>query len=241
MPTSMRHELSGLGRYKPIIYAVIVHLLVILILIVSFRWQSKIESNAGKVIKAVMVDTIPKTKPTAKPVKPPQSKKPLPKQDKQLEKKKKAALAKRQATEKKRKQKEKRRLEALAEAKRQKQQQQALTEMLRDEEQQRQQTALAARAASLAGQYKELIRQKVSRNWIKPPGVTTGLQCVVRVRLVLSGEVIQATVVQSSGNTVFDRSVENAVYKSAPLPIPKEQDLFEFFREIEFKFIPDGS
>jgi colicin import membrane protein len=62
----------------------------------------------------------------------------------------------------------------------------------------------------------------------------------VRVRLVAGGEVLQATVVQSSGNAAFDRSVENAVYKASPLPIPDDKALFDYFRELEFKFRPEG-
>ncbi|MFQ5761274.1 MAG: cell envelope integrity protein TolA, partial [Acidiferrobacterales bacterium] len=86
---------------------------------------------------------------------------------------------------------------------------------------------------------KLLIRQKVSRNWARPPGAQTGLQCTVRVRLVPSGDVLQATVAKTSGDERFDRSVENAVYKASPLPLPEDRDLFEYFREIEFIFNPE--
>jgi colicin import membrane protein len=61
----------------------------------------------------------------------------------------------------------------------------------------------------------------------------------VHVRLTPSGEVLSANVVRSSGNAVFDRSVENAVYKAAPLPLPGDPTLFDNFREIRFVFDPD--
>ena len=93
---------------------------------------------------------------------------------------------------------------------------------------------------AVADQYIALIRQKVSRNWARPPGSEKGLQCTVMVKLAPGGEVIQATVVRSSGDAVFDRSVENAVYKASPLPLPQEADLFEYFREIEFLFNPEN-
>ena len=108
------------------------------------------------------------------------------------------------------------------------------------EERARAEAARAARGASAADKYKALIRQKVSRNWNRPAGTRAGLKCVVRVRLVPGGEVLQATVVRSSGDTVFDRSVENAVYKAAPLPLPPDADLFDYFREIEFLFSPEA-
>lgn len=115
----------------------------------------------------------------------------------------------------------------------------SLRQQLADEERSRAEAALAARAASEADKYRALIRQKVSRNWARPAGASSGLTCVVRVRLAAGGDVLQAAVVKGSGNAVFDRSVEVAVYKASPLPIPAEADLFQYFREIEFTFAPE--
>ena len=117
---------------------------------------------------------------------------------------------------------------------------QSLQEQLATEEKARQAAAHAARSASEVDKYKALIRQQVSRNWSRPLGVPKGLQCVVNVHLTPSGEVLAATVVRSSGNPLFDRSVENAVYKSAPLPLPQDPTLFDNFRVIEFLFNPEG-
>jgi colicin import membrane protein len=47
-----------------------------------------------------------------------------------------------------------------------------------------------------------------------------------------------AVVVRGSGNAAFDRSVENAVHKASPLPLPPDPTLFEHYREIEFLFNP---
>ncbi len=85
-----------------------------------------------------------------------------------------------------------------------------------------------------------LIIQKVERNWIQPPGDISGLSCVVRVRLIPGGEVVDAQVIQSSGNTFFDRSVELATRKAAPLPLPSDPNLFGRFRTLEFYFRPGG-
>jgi colicin import membrane protein len=115
-----------------------------------------------------------------------------------------------------------------------------LKQQLAAEEQARVEAARAARAASEADKYKAIIRQKVSRYWNRPPGAPTGLRCTVRVRLAAGGDVLQATVIQGSGNPLFDHSVEAAVFKASPLPIPQDPDLFEYFREIEFVFNPEG-
>ena len=98
----------------------------------------------------------------------------------------------------------------------------------------------AARAQSELTRYEGLIRQKVERNWVRPVGWAKGMECTVRVRLAPTGEVIQATVTRPSGSPPFDRSVENAVYKASPLPLPEDQGLFEHFRELELRFRPEG-
>jgi colicin import membrane protein len=82
------------------------------------------------------------------------------------------------------------------------------------------------------------IQDKVQRNWIRPPGSPEGLVCVVNVQLIPGGEVVSAKVIQSSGDALFDRSVESAVLKASPLPLPNDTTLFRYFREINFKFNP---
>jgi colicin import membrane protein len=50
---------------------------------------------------------------------------------------------------------------------------------------------------------------------------------------------MDADVVRSSGNGVFDRSAENAVRKASPLPVPKDRKLFRRnFRSFTFEFKP---
>ncbi len=81
------------------------------------------------------------------------------------------------------------------------------------------------------------IKNKVQRVWRRPVGVQSGLSCKIRVAQIPGGEVVGATVIKSSGNVQFDRSVEAAVLKASPLPRPKDPDLFE--REIVFIFEPE--
>ena len=97
-----------------------------------------------------------------------------------------------------------------------------------------------ARAQSEMARIEGLIRQKVERNWVRPAGWTKGMECIVRVRLAPTGEVINAAVARTSGNPAFDRSVENAVYKASPLPLSDDKGLFEHFRELELRFRPEG-
>jgi len=241
------------GGYKAFFFALLVHALVILLLSVSFRWPWRAESVPENVLQAVVIKESPP--PPAIPRTPPEdierARREQEQRQKQLAALKAQEEAKRREAERQRQAKEaaerrrkeqaekKRRAQEAAERQRQ-EQQQALQELLQAEEQQRVAQTQQARALALADKYKALIRQKVSRNWVRPPGAKSGMECVVRVRLVPSGEVISAEVVTSSGSAVFDRSVENAVHKAAPLPIPQEEDLFEYYREIEFQFRPEG-
>jgi len=158
---------------------------------------------------------------------------------KQEEEKRKKAEAekKRKAEEEKRRVAEARRKEEAAK-RRQQEAEQHLKEQIAAEETARVDAARAARAASEMDRYRAIIRQKVERSWSRPGGSTAGMQCVVRVRVVPGGEVLGARVVKSSGNALFDRSVENAVFKASPLPLPTDAEIFEYFREIEFVFSP---
>ncbi len=136
---------------------------------------------------------------------------------------------------------EKRRREELA---RQAAQERALEEQLLLEEQQREERRIEAdrqrRIRSLIDHTIALIQQKVERNWIRPPESAKGLSCRVLVRLLPGGLVVGVRLKQSSGDELFDRSVINAVHKASPLPLPDEPGVFEYFRELEFVFKPEG-
>ena len=86
--------------------------------------------------------------------------------------------------------------------------------------------------------YTDLMRQKVSRNWLRPAGSRNDLKCTVRVRLIPSGDVVGVQIITTSGDPVFDRSVETAVRRASPLPIPSDALVFDRMREIDFVFDP---
>lgn len=110
----------------------------------------------------------------------------------------------------------------------------------------------AARQLELEAQYqaeqdlteKQLImaaiQQKVDRNWLRPPGTPQNLSCEVRVRLGANGSVLLVSIIKSSGDVGFDRSVESAVSKADPLPMPTSPRLVSQFRDIRFVFKPSS-
>ncbi|MFU8790041.1 MAG: cell envelope integrity protein TolA, partial [Methylobacter sp.] len=86
------------------------------------------------------------------------------------------------------------------------------------------------------------IRQKVARSWIRPVSARSGLKCTIQVRLMSDGTVVEAKVIATSGDEIFDRSAENAVNKASPLPVPKDKELAaKVFKSFKFLFDPDRS
>ena len=240
------------GRIRAIVYAVLVHAVVIGLAVIGFRWS--MAPSAEPVVQAVVVPEQTARKSEAADKRAQEEEEARKKAE--AEKRRQAELKKKQdeeqaqqrllverkkkEAEEKEKQKRAAELERKNEDKRrQKLTEQSLQEQLAAEEKQRTDTARAARAATVVDKYKAMIRQRVSRSWNSPVGVAKGLKCVVHVRLTPGGEVLSAAVVRSSGNEIFDRSVEYAVYKAAPLPLPEDPTLFDNFREIEFVFDPD--
>ena len=162
------------------------------------------------------------------------------KKDEAALKKKQAETKKRQAekrkqTELKKKQDAIKKQQALAKKKREaekKQRQKELAQQLAAEEQ----TQADELAKSEIDKYQVLIRQKIERNWLKPPGELKGLRSVVAVRLIPGGDVIDANISITSGNLIFDRSAERAVRKASPLPLPKNLAIAAKLYNFNFSF-----
>ena len=97
----------------------------------------------------------------------------------------------------------------------------------------------AARVQGVVAEYIGYIQERIERSWLRPPGSAVGLSCVVQVSLIPGGEVARVQIVRSSGDPVFDRSVETAVYKASPLPLPPDASLFKNFRDLRLIFKPN--
>jgi colicin import membrane protein len=159
--------------------------------------------------------------------------------EKKLADQKKAEEQKKVEERKKREQAEAKRREREDAEKRRKQAEADLKQQLAAEEGARQTAREQAAQQALFKQYEALISQKIVRNWVRPPSARAGMSCVVKVRLLPGGTVVSARVVRSCGSEIIDRSVENAVYKAAPLPLPEDKAQFEHFRELDLVFRPE--
>ena len=152
----------------------------------------------------------------------------LKKQADALEQKKRAeeARRKKEAEAKKRAEEERKQKEAEA----------VLKNMLAEEQKARE-AAQAKADMNIIAQYSARIQAAIQQRY-NITGLDTGLSAQLLIRMVPGGEVVSVQIEKSSGNEVFDRRAEAAVYEASPLPVPAETRLFEQLREIRFTFCP---
>ena len=86
-------------------------------------------------------------------------------------------------------------------------------------------------------QYATIIRQKVERNWVRPPGAKPGLECEVLVTQIPGGQVVEVRMGVCNADDAVRRSIEAAVLRASPLPPPDDAALFE--RNLRFTFKPE--
>ena len=88
--------------------------------------------------------------------------------------------------------------------------------------------------------YVSQIQREIIQNWSRPPSARNGMQVLLTVFLVPTGEVVDVTLKTSSGNEAFDRSAMLAVRKAERFIVPTNSAQFERnFREFEVMFRPE--
>lgn len=97
--------------------------------------------------------------------------------------------------------------------------------------------AAAARASGQMNQYIAQIAARIERAWIRPPSARVGLECEVRVTQVPGGAVTGVQVGRCNGDEAVRQSIEAAVYRASPLPLPPDPALFE--RNLVITFRPE--
>jgi colicin import membrane protein len=95
----------------------------------------------------------------------------------------------------------------------------------------------AARNSDEAMRWHAQIVARIQQKWIKPVSAPAGISCIVSVTQVPGGEVTDVRVNSCSiDDAAFRESVEAAVYRAAPLPMPPAGVPFE--RNLELTFAP---
>ncbi len=196
----------------------------------------------------------PKPAPQPQPPKPPEPKpeevKPPPQPDaaaiaQKLEREKAQQQAREKAEQEKRERLEKQK----AEDARKRREQEEAAKKKREEEKRRQdeerakaeaaeQARVAAAAAAAARQaeidsFVNRIKDKIRGRANIPDTVTGKPEVQVRIRVLPGGEVLDITIVKSSGNRVYDTAIERAIRSAQPLPVPPaNSELFPQFRDL---------
>ena len=119
----------------------------------------------------------------------------------------------------------------------------ALAAILRDElatvDAQRQATVTAG---EMSASFVSLIQRTVVNYWSRPPSARNGMECELSIQLIPTGEVVNVTLVRSSGNSAFDGSAINAVQKAGAFPELQNLPSREFeknFRRLTLIFKPE--
>ena len=87
-----------------------------------------------------------------------------------------------------------------------------------------------------------LIQQVVQENSSRPPSARNGMRTILQIRMLPTGELLDVTVTQSSGDPAFDRSAETAVFRAAPFSGLQSLPINVFnanFRSLSLIFEPE--
>ena len=73
------------------------------------------------------------------------------------------------------------------------------------------------------------VKRRVRGAWVLAPGFhTQSLRTEVEVLLSANGNVLGVEIVRRSGNPWYDQSVERALHRASPLPVPPEAGTWPF-------------
>ena len=103
-------------------------------------------------------------------------------------------------------------------------------------------SAAGANELSLRDVVAATIRASVINRWTRPPSARNGMVSILSIQLVPTGEVVGVSVLQSSGNTAFDRSAMTAVERTGRFPEVAKLDNRTFeanFRRFQLIFKPE--
>ena len=87
-----------------------------------------------------------------------------------------------------------------------------------------------------------LMQARITQNWRRPPSARNGMEVLLTISLVPTGEVVGISISSSSGSTAFDRSAIAAVERVARFPevtVLSISDFERYFRRFPLRFKPE--
>lgn len=121
-----------------------------------------------------------------------------------------------------------------ADEKQRKEAEEALKQRMAEEEAEQ-----AAQNQAIINEYARKIKSAISQEF-NTTGLPPGLSCLLRIRTIPGGDVVDVRIARSSGNALFDNRAEVATKKASPLPVPDDSRVFETMREINLEFAPEN-
>ena len=80
--------------------------------------------------------------------------------------------------------------------------------------------------SGVLAQYERAIHDKILRAWDPPPNASSDFECVINVRQIPSGEVVDVNFGRCNGDEAVRGSIKAAVLRASPLPRPPSPSLF---------------
>lgn len=87
--------------------------------------------------------------------------------------------------------------------------------------------------------YKAQILSVIQSNW-RINQVNAKLRCIYDISVGPGGVVLGVKLLKSSGSDALDQSARVAIFRSSPLPVPKDPALFDSFRHLVLTLSPQG-
>ncbi len=95
---------------------------------------------------------------------------------------------------------------------------------------------------AIANSYIAIIVETITRRWSRPPSARNGMEVTVAMLLTPNGQVVDASIIKSSGDSIFDRSAIRAIKQIEQFPEIKNMPsrVFEAdFRSLKLVFRPE--
>ena len=91
-------------------------------------------------------------------------------------------------------------------------------------------------------QVASLMQARIAQNWRRPPSARNGMEALLIISLVPTGEVVGISISQGSGSTAFDQSAIAAVERVGQFPevtVLPISDFEQYFRRFPLRFKPE--
>ncbi|HXW09537.1 MAG TPA: cell envelope integrity protein TolA [Steroidobacteraceae bacterium] len=90
--------------------------------------------------------------------------------------------------------------------------------------------------SGVVDEYRTLLTQTIERNWNRPDSARAGLKCTLHVTQAPTGMVMDVRIGECNGDQAVRESITTAVYRSSPLPAPRDPRAFQ--RQLVMVFKP---